>query len=135
MGQSFCHSGFSMPMDWAFFLPFNPQGKVNEHQLQVLTILTHSPTPEGISQSKWLLTNPCSAACRPLGYSNELERGQRHSGGVTSAGDNSEQETPNTNLDFSRTLPYHIRQGNNGHLLLLHGRQNTSDFDLLLIRC
>lgn len=86
MGQSFCHYGYSMPMDWAFFLPSNPQGKVNEHHLQVPSILTHSPTPEGTFQSKWLLPNPCSAACRPLGYSNEVERGQSHSGGVT--GDN-----------------------------------------------
>lgn len=120
-------------MDWAFFLPFNPQGKMNEHQLDVPSILTHGPTPEGRFQPEWLLTNPCSAACRPLGYSHELEQGQSHSGGLMSAGDNSEQATPNTNLGFSRTLPYHIRQGN-GHLLLLHERQNTSDIDLLLIR-
>lgn len=65
-----------------------------------------------------------------LGSGNELEQRQSHSGG---AGGNSEQATPNTNLSFSRTLLYHIQQGN-GHLLLLHDRQTTSDFDLVLIR-
>lgn len=95
--------------------------------------LTHRPTPEGTFQPKWLLTNPCSAACRPLGYSNELERRQSHSGWVLSAGDKSEQATPNTNPGLSRTLLYHIRQGN-WLLLLQPDRQNTSGFDLFLVR-
>lgn len=118
-----------MPVDWAFFL----QGKVNEFHLQVPSILTHGPTPKGTFQAKWFLINACSAAWWPLGYSNELERRQSRSGGIMSAGDNSEQAAPNTNLGFSRTFLCYIRQGN-GHFLLLHDRQNTRHFDLLLIR-
>lgn len=49
---------------------------------------TASATPEGTFQPKWLLTNPCSAAGGPLGYSNELEQKQSHLGGA--AGGNSE---------------------------------------------
>lgn len=93
--------------------------------------LAHSLTPGGTFQSKCLLTNVCNAASRPLGYSNELERRQNHSWWVMSRQAGARNSKAFWVWVSPEPLCSHILQGD-GHLLLLHDRQNLSDFYLLL---